>query len=152
MMRQSHVSLLIVLLVAVLTLAACGSATTAPPSPSGSPTVSAKSVACDGLATINKALASLSETKSSTTVGDVQAAQQKVTNALNAIASKIPAASGPLLDQIKSANDQVAAKIAGYPPETPIGQTSVNIQNFKSAVATVQSKTTALASALQCPS
>lgn len=151
-MRPSHVSLLIVSLIMMLVFAACGSASTTPPSPSGSSASSAKASACNGLSTINQALTSLSGTQVNTTVGDVQAAQQKVTNAVNTISSKIPAASGPLLDQIKAANDQLTAKLAGYPPNTPIGQTSVKVQDVKTAAASAQSKATAIASRLKCPS
>lgn len=152
MMRPFHGSLLIVLLIMMLTLAACGSSSATTPPPSGSSTSSAKAAACNGLSTINQALTSLSGTQVDTTVGDVQAAQQKVTNAVNTIASKIPATSGQLLDQIKAANDQLTAKLAGYPPNTPIGQTSVKVQDVKTTAASAQSKTTAIASRLKCPS
>ena len=151
MMRPSRVSLLIVLLIMMLMLAACGSSSATTQPPAGSSTSSAKATACNGLSTINQALTSLSGTQVNTTVGDVQAAQQKVTNAVNTIA-KIPAASGPLLDQIKAANDQLTAKLAGYPPNTPIGQTSVKVQDVKTTAASAQSKTTAIASRLKCPS
>jgi hypothetical protein len=83
-------------------------------------------------------------------VGDVKTAQRRVTNTLNAIASRIPSADGQLLSQLRSANAQLTAKIAGYPDETPIGQTSVKVQDLKARVATAQSKTSSLASKLNC--
>jgi maltose-binding protein MalE len=150
-MRRSAVSLPVVMAAVVLMLASCGTGSASTPSPSSTATTTAKSVACSGLATVGQVLASLSDTKVTATVGDVQSAQQKVTDALNKIESKIPAASGQMLDQIRSANDQLTAKLQGYPPETPIGQTSVTVQEIKSSVASAQAKTTVLATALKCP-
>ncbi|HEX9414981.1 MAG TPA: hypothetical protein VF916_15870 [Ktedonobacterales bacterium] len=149
-MRRRYVSLLVVMLVALLMLAACASDFARATSSSGTATTTAKTAACNGLATVNQALASLSSINVDTTVGDVHTAQQKVTNALSAIQSRIPSDSGTTLSQIKEANDQLAAKIQGYPDETPIGQTSAKIQDLKATVASVQSKTTHLASALKC--
>ena len=158
-MRRCYVSLLSLVVVvsfALLTLAACASdaaLATAPSStapPPGTPTVTAKTVACNGLAKANEALASLSSVNASTTVGDVKTAQEKVTNALNAIQSRIPSGDRQLLNQIRSANDQLTAKIQDYPDTTPIGQTSAKIQNLKATVVSAQSKTTRLASRLRC--
>lgn len=162
-MRHSRVALLTVLIVALLAVAACTTtsptatsptgAATAPAttSPSGTATASAKTAACNGLATVNQALTSVAGLNANTTVGEVKAAQVKVTNALNAIDALIPSASGDLLNQVKSANEQVAAAIQPYPDSTPIGQTSAKVQDLKAAVANAQTKTTQLASTLQCP-
>jgi hypothetical protein len=149
-MRHLRMSLLAVMTVALLAVAACSGTSTPATSPSGTSTVTAKSAACNGLATLNQALNSSSNFNASTTVGEVKAAQAKVSSALNAIDALIPAASGELLGQIKSANDQLAAAIQNYPDSTPIGQTSANIQDLKTAVGNAQSKTTQLASALKC--
>ncbi|HEY7975012.1 MAG TPA: hypothetical protein VIG77_11145 [Ktedonobacterales bacterium] len=148
MTRRSYAYLLAVLLMLVTTLVACGSTSSSGSPPSGS----AKTTVCNGLTRVNQALDSLSNVNSSTTVGEVKAAQQKVTSALSAIESQIPAASRPLLDQLKSANDKLTAKLEGYPDNTPIGQTSVKVQDIKASVATAHSKTNSLISVLQCSS
>lgn len=152
MARRSYAFLLVIMLVSLMMLAACGSPPASTTSPSGTTTAPAKTAVCNGLGRVNQALASLSNVSASSTVGDVKAAQQKVTTALSAIESRLPSGSGPLLDQLKSANDKLTAKLEGYPDSTPIGQTSVKVQDIKSSVASAQSKTTALISASKCPS
>lgn len=149
-MRRRYAWTLVVMLVAILMLAACDSNTTSSVSPSGTATAPVKTIACNGITTINQALTSLSSVNASTTVGDVKAAQRKVTSTLNAIESLIPSDSGALLGQIRSANDQLTAKVQGYPDATPIGQTSVAIQDLKTNVASAQAKTALLATALKC--
>jgi hypothetical protein len=81
----------------------------------------------------------------------VKAVQQKVATTLNAIESRVPSTSEGLVGQIRSADDQVAAKIEGYPDTVPIGQTSDTVQNIKTNAASAQAKATLLATALKCP-
>lgn len=149
-MRRRYVWTLVVMLVATLMLAACGSNSTPAASPSGTSTAPAKTAVCNGVTGINQALTSLSGVSVNSTVGQVKSAQQRVANRLNAIESRMPSGSGALLSQIKSANDQLATKIQGYPDTTPIGQTSVNIQDLKATVANAQAQTARLATALNC--
>ncbi len=151
MMRRPYAIMVVITLVALLMVAACGANSTPATSPSGTATTSAKTAACNGLAKVNQVMMSLLNINVDTTVGDIQSAQQKVTTALAAIESKIPNASGDLLNQIKSANQQLTEKLQGYPPDTPIGQTSATVQDLKTNVASAQAKTTLLAAALKCP-
>lgn len=154
-MKHPHVPLLVVVVVAALAVAACAGTSTSQTStpatpPPGTQTPSAKTAACNGLATVNEALTSLSNVNAKTTVGEVKAAQTKIANTLVAIQTRIPADSGDRLNQIKSANEQLGAKIQGYPDTTPIGQTSAQVQDLKAMVGNAQSKTTQLASTLNC--
>jgi len=113
-------------------------------------TAVAQSAVCDGVTNINQALASLSNVNADTTVGDVRTAQVKVTNAVNAIHSKVPTADGALLSQITTANAELTAKLAGYTDSTPIGHTSETVQDVKTKVSNAQDKTTQLADKLNC--
>jgi hypothetical protein len=108
-------------------------------------------VACSGLAAINATLATLLNANVNTTVGDVKAVQQKVATTLNAVESRVPSSSEGRVGQITSANEQLGAKIAGYPDATPIGQTLDTVQNLKTNVASAQAKTVLLATAIKCP-
>ena len=165
-MRRLHYAYPLVAMIAVLlTLGACSSNSThaashtnnvskpgqALAAPAGTSTVTARPVACSGLATVNKAFGSLLSANVDTTVGDVKAVQQKVTYSLNAIQSKVPSTELGLLDQVKAANDNLSAKIEGYPPTTPIGHTSTKVQDLKTNAASAQAKTTLLSTALKCP-
>jgi hypothetical protein len=148
-------------LVCLLAVAACGgtsttattpTATKAPASPAAmsTSTAVAQSTLCNGVTNINQALVSLSSVNANTTVGDVRAAQVKVSNAVNAIHSLVPTADGTLLNQITTANAQLTAKLAGYTASTPIGQTSETVQDVKTKVSDTQAKTTQLANKLNC--
>jgi len=146
-------------LVCLLAVAACGgtstpatTATKVPASPTAmsTSTAVAQSALCDGVTNINQALASLSNVNADTTVGDVRAAQVTVTNAVNAIHSKVPTADGTLLSQITTANAQLTAKLVGYADSTPIGHTSETVQDVKTKVSDTQTKTTQLANELNC--
>src|SRR5215472_15128733 len=144
----------------LLAVAACGgttatgtaTATKAPASPTAmsTSTAVAQSALCDGVTNINQALTSLSNVNADTTVGEVRAAQVKVTNAVNAIHSKVPTADGTLLSEITTANAQLTAKLAGYTDSTPIGHTSETVQDVKTKVSNAQGKTTQLADTLNC--
>jgi hypothetical protein len=148
-------------LVCLLAVAACGgtstpatsaTATKAPASPAAmsTSTAVAQSTLCNGVTNMNQALASLSSVNANTTVGDVRAAQVKVTNAVNAIHSRVPTADGTLLSQITTANAQLTAKLVGYTDSTPIGHTSETVQDVKTKVSDAQAKTTQLANNLNC--
>jgi hypothetical protein len=136
------------MLAALLLLAACGSTPTA--SGTTPPSASAKEAACAGLATINSTLTKLLSTNASTTVGEVKAAQTKITNALNTVDSHVPGAPGDLSRQIRSANAQLTDKIQGYPDSTPIGQTSENVQDIKAKAANAQAKVSLFTTLLKC--
>jgi hypothetical protein len=155
-MRRSHIPLLIVLLVALLVVAGCGSSTTS--SSSATPTSAATAIstgsamasACNGVTTINQALTSLSNITINATVGDVKAAQAKVANAVTMIQALHPTDPQGLVSQVNAANNKLTEKIAGYPDQTPIGQTSDTVQDVKTRVADAQSKTAKLDTELKC--
>ena len=140
----------LIALTALLMLAACGPSSTAATSPSKTATSTAKGAACQSLASVNQSLASLYSIGDTTTVGAAQATQQKVTNALNKLDTELPSGTGPALTQVQSANNQLGETLKSYPANTPIGQTSLNLQGFKTNVATAQSKATQLTSTAKC--
>lgn len=161
-MRRSHLSLLLVMLLAsVLAVAGCGStaANNAPPTAtSGMPatattttSASANSAACKGVTTINQALTSLSDKTATATVGDVKAAQAKVTNAVNTIQAQHPTDPQGFVSQVSAANDKLTEKLAAYPDQTLISQTTANVTDLKTRVSDAQGKTQKLAGELNCP-
>ena len=155
-MRRSYISLLVVMLVSVLAVAACSSSpasrsTSDPTSdPTATSTAPAKAVVCNGVTTINQALASLANANVSTTVGDVRAVQMKVANAVSTIQAQHPTDPQGFVSKVSAANDKLTEKLAGYPDRTPIGQTSTTIQDLKTRVADAQGKAAQLAANLGC--
>lgn len=156
-MRRSSIALLLLTMLAgLLAIAGCGSNTASSssaayaPSPMATSTGSARETACNGVSNINKALTSLSNVSANATVGDVKAAQTKVTNAVNAIQAQHPTDPQGLVNQLSTANAKLTEKLAGYPDQTPIGQTSENIQDLKARVAEAQTKTNQLSGELKC--
>jgi hypothetical protein len=133
-----------------LLLAACsaGSGTAA----SSSGTATARSTLCQGVAKLDQALTSLSQIGSNTTVGEAQAKQRQVGDALNSIEAQIPAVAKPLLAQLQAANDQLAKALQGYPSDATIGEASIKLQGVQQTASAAQAKTTQLASLLKCSS
>jgi hypothetical protein len=131
-------------------LAACGQQANAPTSAISA----AKSGACQSIASINQSLTSLQQTNQTTTVGDVKATQQKLATALNTVSSKLPVGGGFLVGQAQSANNQLTQSLQGQPDNATISQASpqaqAQIQDLKNKVASVQGKTSLLASTLKC--
>lgn len=147
-----------VLVIALLLFAGCATATTTTTTtPTSTTTPSSTRVAdklCPYLTTINQALTQLATVGEQTTVGDVKAAQQKVTNALTGL-SQIPLPSGngsDALSALQSANDQLTAAIKDLPDTATIAQVSSGLQDFKSKVTQAQASATRLTSALKCGS
>lgn len=151
-MRRSYISLLVVMLASVLAVAACNSssASRSTSDPTATSTAPAKAVVCDGVTTIDQALASLANANVSTTVGDVRAVQMKVANAVSTIQAQHPTDPQGFVSKVSAANDKLTEKLAGYPDRTPIGQTSTTIQDLKTRVADAQGKTAQLAANLGC--
>jgi hypothetical protein len=169
--RSRNVLLLIPVVACLLVVAACGgtsSAAVAPTvtSPPSKTTTTATSkttatsatsatsytAACNGVAQVNQSLTTLSDVNPNTTVGDVKTAQAKVTAQVAVIKPLIPAAETGVVSEISAANTQLSAQIAGYPNQTLISKTSVNVAGVKSTVATAQTKTNNLNSMLNCKS
>lgn len=143
-MRHSRlvVMLMATLLAALLLLAGCGTTTTT----TGTGT---SSNLCQRLTTINESLTQLSNVGEKTTVGEVKAAQQKLTTALNAL-SRLPGSASTALSGLQTANDQLAAAIKDQPDSATMGQISVKLQDFKGKVTQAQTAATKLSSTLKC--
>ena len=141
-MRHSRlvVMLMAALLAALLLLAGCGTTTT---------TTGTASNLCQRLTTINQSLTQLSNVGEKTTVGEVKAAQQKLTTALNAL-SRLPGSGGTTLSDLQAANDQLAAAIKDQPDSATMGQLSVKLQDFQGKVTQAQTAATKLSSTLKC--
>jgi hypothetical protein len=82
-------------LCALLLIAACGMGSSTATSSSGTGTATAKSALCQGVAKIDQALTSLSQIGSNTTVGEAQAKQSQVSDALNNIEARLPGPPSP---------------------------------------------------------
>lgn len=145
---------------ALLMLAACGPSTTsttshseiatATASHSKTATASALGAVCPNLATINQSLTSLSTVNANTPVGEVQAMQRNVTSALNRLVVLVPSSSSPMLIQVQSADNQLAATLKSYPATATMGQTGIDLNGLKIKAAAAQGKATQLASTLKC--
>ena len=94
----------------------------------------------------------LADVGENTTVGEVKAAQAKLTGALNVLAAlPLPSGSGSgTLSNLKSANDQLAAAIKDLPDSATVGQVGPQLQTFKGKVAQAQAAATKLATTLNC--
>ena len=141
-MRHSRlvVMLMAAPLAVLLLLAGCGTTTT---------TTGTASNLCQRLTTINQSLTQLSNVGEKTTVGEVKAAQQKLTTALNAL-SRLPGSGGTTLSDLQAANDQLAAAIKDQPDSATMGQLSVKLQDFQGKVTQAQTAATKLSSTLKC--
>lgn len=142
---------------ALLMLAACGPSTTshseiatATTTHSKTATASALGAVCPNLATINQSLTSLSTVNANTPVGEVQAMQHNVTSALNRLVVLVPSSSSPMLIQVQSADNQLAATLKSYPATATMGQTGIDLNGLKIKAAAAQGKATQLASTLKC--
>lgn len=153
-MRRPLSSMLVVMLALQLAVAACGSSSAShsasKPPPTATASASAEALPCHLVTTINQALSSLSNLTVSTTVGDVKAAQAKVANATKAIQAQHPTDPQGFVSQVSAANDKLTEKLAGYPDQTPISQTSDTAPDLKTKVADAQGKTDQLAAELKC--
>jgi hypothetical protein len=167
-MRRSYVETVAIVLVSLLALAACSTTSTsvstsaapahstsktsavAAVAPASTATVATGHTACASLARINQKLGSLLTAGANTTVGEVKAIQQRVTNTLNSIQARIPASSGALLTQVRTANAQLTAQLQGYSDTTPISKTPVSPTKLKAAVLYAQSRVTQLGASLKC--
>lgn len=147
-MRRSRVA--IILMAALLLFAGCGTTTTSTSGANTSASAGAASKLCQRLATINQSLTQLSTVGDNTTVGEVKAAQQKITDALAAL-GRLPG-EGTALSSLQAANDQLAAAIKDQPDSATMGQVSVKLQDFKGKVTQAQTAATKLSSVLKCGS
>jgi hypothetical protein len=126
----------------LLLLVGCG--TTTSPTTTGT-----SSTICQYIQTINQSLTTLAGIGDKTTVGEVKGAQQKLTKALDALA-KLPVGNGSTLNDLRQANDQLAAAINDKPDSATVGETGPKLQQFKQNVTKAQTATTKLNSLLKC--
>ncbi len=139
-MRYSRIA--IILLAALLLLAGCAATSVS----SGNVT----NKICQGLASVEQPLNQLANVGDQTTVGEVKALQQKVTNALSVL-TKVPGLSdSSALSDLQQANDQLAAAIKDQPDSATMGQVGPKLQDFKSKVAQAQSKLNSMKSTFKC--
>jgi phage-related minor tail protein len=137
-----HSRLAIILLAALLLLAGCGATSIS--------TAGVTDKICQGLAAVEQPLNQLANVGDQTTVGEVKALQQKVTNALGVL-TKIPGLSdSSALSQLQQANDELTAAIQGQPDDATMGQVGPKFQDFKSKVAQAQSKLNSMKSTFKC--
>lgn len=104
---------------------------------------------CQRLVAVNQSLAQLATIGDNTTVGEVKARQQQLSKALDAL-GKVPVGSGDTLDQLKSANNQLAEKIKDLPDSATVGEVGPRLQDFQSTVSKAQAAATKLSSTLRC--
>lgn len=151
MRHVRHACIALVGAVALLLLVGCGTTTTPSASnESASPTGTTSKV-CQRLTTINQSLTQLANVGEKTTIGEVKAAQQKLTNALNAVPA-LPGNAGDALSKLQSANDQLAAAIKDIPDSATVGEVGPRLQDFKGKVTQAQESATKLTSTLKCTS
>ena len=135
----------------LLLLAACGSASTNTSAATAStPTSGSSRPACQGIATINTALTSLSQAGNNITVGQLKTIQSGIGVALKVVDKLAPADASATLDQLKAANDQLAQTLAGLPENDTLGQHGPQLQQFKEQVAKAQAAASQLATKLNC--
>lgn len=148
----SHTRTAVALVVAaLLLLVGCGSTGGGSTSGGSGATTGASSQICQRLANVNQSLKQVATIGTNTTVGEVKAAQQKLTNALNKL-EQLPGSGDTALKDLQTANDQFAATIAGLPDSATIGQVSSQLQAFQVRVAKAQTAVTKLTSTLHCAS
>ena len=143
-MRHSRaiVLLMAALLAALMLLAGCSTTTSATDTTSN---------LCQRLTTINQSLTQLSNVGEQTTVGEVKAIQQKITNALGVL-TKLPGGGGSALSDLQNANNELTAMTKDKPDSATIGEVSPRLQDFKDKVAKAQTAATKLSSTLKCGS
>lgn len=144
-MKRTPVALALALM--LLLLVGCGATTS--PTTTGTTTDTTTSTICQQIQTINQSLTKLAGIGDNTTVGDVKAAQQKLTKALDAL-TKLPVGNGSTLNDLQQANDQLAAEIKDMPDSATIGEMGSRLQQFKQNVTKAQTATTKLNSLLKC--
>lgn len=149
---EPHTRIAVALVVAsLLLLVGCSSIGGGSTSSGTAESTGAASQFCQRLANVNQALKQAATIGTNTTVGEVKAAQQKLTNALNKL-EELPGSGDSALKDLQSANDQLAATIAGLPDSAQVGQVSSQLQAFQSRVAKAQTAVTRLTSTLHCAS
>ena len=139
----------------LLILAGCAESVTGSRSTGSTPSTPAASSdsgrpVCQGLATINTALTSLSNAGNSVTVGQLKSIQSSITVALNLVDKLVPADSSETLNQLKAANDQLGQTLAALPDSDTLGQHGPQLQQFKDQVAKAQTAVSQLTTRLNC--
>jgi len=135
----------------LLLLVGCGSTGGGSTSSGSGASTGASSQVCQRLANVDQSLKQAATIGTNTTVGEVKASQQKLTDALNKL-EQLPGSRDTALKDLQTANDQFAATIAGLPDSAQVGQVSSQLQTFQSRVAKAQTAVTKLTSTLHCAS
>lgn len=146
----SRCALFTVLVLMAFIISGCGTTSTPQASPTPNATSAARTAVCNGLATIDAGVASLATAGTNTTVGEVKATQQKISQTLTNISAKMPEGTGGAVDRLIAANTELGATLQGYPDSATFAQTSIKLQEFQSRVASVQNASQNLGTRLQC--
>ena len=147
--RLAHLAAIVLTAAMFVLLAGCAIGGTTSPNAGASPT-SVTERLCQRLVAVNQSLTQLSTVGSNTSVGEVKARQQQLSNALDAL-GKVPVGSGDTLNQLQSANDQLAEEIKDLPDSATVGEVGPRLQDFQSKVSQAQAAATKLNSTLRCP-
>jgi hypothetical protein len=86
----------------------------------------------------------------SVTVGQVRAAQQKLTTAAANIAPKIPRSETPTLDKLKAANADVTSALSPYPDTATLSEVAPAVPSYQDSVARAQAAQANLSAKLRC--
>jgi hypothetical protein len=140
----------VIALIALLLLAARSPSAPWPTVRLATATAPAQGAACRALAAVEQSLTSLSTIDANTTLSKAQVLQRQVTFALNRLVVLTPGRTGPILIQVQSANNQLAAALKSYPDNPTMGQTSIDLHALKHEVTAWQGELTQLASARTC--
>jgi hypothetical protein len=150
--KEPHTRIAVALIVAsLLLLVGCSSTGGGSTSSGTAASPGASSQLCQRLANVNQVLKQASAIGTNTTVGEVKAYQQKLTDAINKLL-ELPGGGDAALSNLQAANDQLTSAIKDLPDSAPIGQASEQLQTFQSRAAKAQTAVTKLASTLHCPS
>lgn len=148
--RMSIAGVLSLLILAGCAESITGSRSTGSTSSTPAATSSSTRPVCQGLATINTALTSLSNAGNNVTVGQLKSIQSSITVALNVVDKLVPADSSDMHNQLKAANDQLGQTLAGLPDGDTLGQHGPQLQQFKGEVAQAQAAVSKLTTRLSC--
>jgi hypothetical protein len=141
------------IVIALVLLAGCAGAktpSTAAPATASPPMATTK--ICQPIQSVSQSVTQLSNIGDTTTVGQVRAAQQKLTVALGTLGA-MPAAHGNAYDSLKSMNEQLTAAVNAVkdkPDSATVGQVGPQLQAVKAKAAAAEPATTQLATAFSC--
>ncbi|MBE9225232.1 hypothetical protein IQ264_07275 [Phormidium sp. LEGE 05292] len=103
---------------------------------------------CKSVATLQQDLAKLNTLTPNSTVGEVQAVEDRIQFALDRLTSAAIVEQAELRNELKQAQDNLVKTIKNLPAKETLGQAAAQIQQAAAKVETARAK---LASGVQCP-